>query len=208
MPRDSSRHVALSISKEGEDMDNYIMPVKVARAFKTIIKKEHTQPANLRVAEFIRLGCTAYDYTLSYTDTFVLIHCRWPHKQDFGNVHEGWRAYFTKTVFINTFCLIGVKSASYPMTESELPFRNDIMGQDIINHLFDMVEDRAEKHPRQKKFVNAKYLYTVLSVFKALADDGRMQLNIGTWVTGPISLEAYNPDMELEVRSIVMPIVR
>lgn len=189
-------------------MDNYIMPVKVARAFKPIIKKEHTQPANLRASEFIRLGCTAYDFTLSYTDSYMLIHCRWPHKQDFGNAHEDWRAYLTKTEFINTFCLTGVKSASYPMTESDLPFRSDLLGRTQLDHFFELVEDRTEKHPRQKKFVNAKYLYTVLSVFKVLSDDGRMQLNIGTRVTGPIFLEAYNPDMELEVRAMVMPIVR
>lgn len=189
-------------------MDNYILPVKVARALKTIIKKEHTQPASMRAAEFIRIGCTAYDYTLSYTDSYMLIHCRWPHKQDFGNVHEDWRAYLTKTEFTNTFCLSGVKSVSYPMTESYLPFRSDLLARTQLDHFFELVEDKLEKHPRQKKFVNAKYLHTVLSVFKALADDGRMQINIGTRVAGPIALEAYNSDMELEVRAIVMPIAR
>lgn len=188
-------------------MDNYIMPTKIARAFKPYIKREHSQPANLRYSEFIRLGCTAYDYTVSYTDSFVMIHCRWPHKQDFGNAHEGWRTYFTRTEFVNTFCLTGVKQASYQMQESELPFRSDIMQREQLDHFFSLVEDRKEKHPRQYKYVNATYLHSVLGIFKALSLDGKIKLNIGTRVTGPISLEAYNPDMELELRAIVMPVI-
>lgn len=69
-------------------------PTKVHSAFASLIVK-HAQPSQ-RVAEFVRVGVTAYDYTLTYSDTFMLLHYAQPKPKDMGNMFEGFHRYLNK----------------------------------------------------------------------------------------------------------------
>lgn len=186
-------------------MDSYILPAKIARAFKPLIKKEHSQKASMRYAEFIRLGCNAYQHTLGYTDSYLMICAHWEHDQTFGNANEGWYTYMTRSEFCNTFCIMGSQSVAYPMQDSTLPFMSDIMRPDRVSDFFDLAFEPKNKRPELCKSINAKYLATVAGVLDRLSNKGSLSFNMGTSATGPVIMETFNPDLKLEVHALVMP---
>ena len=80
-------------------LESFVIPAPVFRAYKPLIMgKGKAEPSN-RIAEFVRLGVTAYDFTLTYSDHIILIHTSWPKPRDMGNACEGWFSYLNKDEF-------------------------------------------------------------------------------------------------------------
>lgn len=80
-----------------ETTHNIAIPNKVFNAFGSLALRVATP--STRVGEFVRIGVTAYDYTLTYSDTFILIHYAQPKPDGMGNMFEGFYRYLKKSEF-------------------------------------------------------------------------------------------------------------
>lgn len=162
-----------------------------------------------RYAEYIRLGITAYDFTLTWSNQLWLIHVSWPKPKDVGNELEGWHMYLTKYNYallehgISTIQLEGVVS------EPE-PFRNDILSESSVRAMFSNLrtDDKAKGAKVQgKKSLNAKYLRDVSKLFAAAGvNDMRVDMDFGMGACDAVTLMGH-ADVAC-INALIMPIRR
>lgn len=162
-----------------------------------------------RYAEHIRLGITAYDFTLAWSNQFWLIHVAWPKPKDAGNHLEGWHMYLTKYNYallehgISTTQLEGVVS------EPE-PFRSDVLSEAAVSALFSNLRtDSTAKGAdvQGRKSLNAKYLRDVCKLFAAAGvDDMRIDMDFGM---GPLDAVTLIGRADVaRIDALIMPIRR
>ena len=181
------------------------IPPRIYRAFKRLPMKEHTAKPNQRCAEFVRLGVTAYDFTLTYSDSYFLVRCEWPKPKTWGNEHDGMYWYLTKTEFAN----LG-KGATFAVPEcSTSPFQGgdmlkDVVVKDFINLNADGYKKKNRK-PSSVKHIDARYLASLTrTIDMILSEDKCIQVDFGCDELVPALMVAS--DELVHILGIVMPI--
>ena len=199
-------------------MQDMTIPAPIYRAFKTLPQQKGSVKAYDRIAEFIRLGCTAYDFTLTYSNRYIVIHAEWPKPKDMGNEHEGWYRYLDRAAFTR-LDYDPKNGATYPITdEPDTTFvGGDILKPGLLDSYLDLANHSQQKRNNGKislsKQVNPTYLSTVLKVCATIckggAKDGTTEgvtLDIGSNPVGPVVVRSYVPKHGLSLTALVMPI--
>lgn len=191
--------------------DIITIPAPVYRAFKVLPMQKGRAQAQFRYAEYVRLGVTAYDYTLTYCDGFSLIRCAWPKPKDMGNAFEGYFAYLTKAEFQ---CLEyePKKGASFPLDVRECPFQCDILSPSAVQTFFDITAPKKSKGEFAKR-INPKILQTVTRALATICSKGERGgsdstcvFDIGAGSDMPLKIHAYVHRYDMNADAIVMPV--
>lgn len=187
-----------------ETTHSIAIPNKVFNAFGSLALRVATP--STRVGEFVRIGVTAYDYTLTYSDTFILIHYAQPKPEDMGSMFEGFYRYLTKA----EFAALPAGERGYHVfpgiddLDSEpyvCPFQHDLLKESLV----DSYTVRAQPSKTGNVRVDPFHLTRALKAVSAIcAVDGTecMTLTVQDGF-GPILLVA-NSESYL-VRGLVMP---
>lgn len=196
-------------------LDSFAIPATVFRAYKPLIMgKGKASPSN-RIAEFVRLGVTAYDFTLTYSDQIILVHTSWPKPKDMGNAHEGWFSYLTKDEFAALPYNPKSGAVSPIFGSGVCPFQRDILRKDAVQTLFDVQEPKRDKRkaPTFVKSVNPKHLTRVSKALETMCKggaaggyDAAIKLNIGTDELRPLRFDAFVKRDMLTIAALVMPV--
>ncbi len=185
--------------------DFITIPPRVYRAFKRLPMKEHTAKSTQRYAEFVRLAVTAYDFTLTYSDSYFLVRCEWPKPKTWGNDREDMFWYLTKTEFAN----LG-KGVEFKVPECSVsPFAGgDILSDSAINRLLDLTADTYKSRMPQSakaKYVDARYLAQLTrTIDMILSEDRNVRIDFGCASYAPVVMAAS--DKQFHVYGLVMPI--
>jgi hypothetical protein len=187
------------------------IPASVYRAFKVLpMQKGHAQ-AQFRYAEYVRLGVTAYDFTLTYCDGFSLIRCAWPKPKDMGNAFEGYFAYLTKAEF-QRLEYEPKKGASFPLDVRECPFQRDILSPTAVQTFFDITAPKTDKIELTKR-INPKILQTVTKALATICSKGERDgsdstctVDIGASSDTPLKIRSYVHRYDMNVDAIIMPV--
>jgi hypothetical protein len=170
----------------------------------------HAQ-AQFRYAEYVRLGVTAYDFTLTYCDGFSLIRCAWPKPKDMGNAFEGYFAYLTKAEF-QRLEYEPKKGASFPLDVRECPFQRDILSPTAVQTFFDITAPKTDKIELIKR-INPKIMQTVTKALATICSNGAMDgsdstctFDIGASSDMPIKIRSYVHRYDMNVDAIIMPV--
>lgn len=191
--------------------DLITIPTPVYRAFKVLpMQKGHAQ-AKFRYAECVRLGVTAYDFTLTYCDDVLLIRCAWPKPKDMGDAFEGYFAYLTKDEF-QRLEYETKKGASFPLDERECPFQRDILSPTAVQKFFDITAPKTNKveyikciNPKKLQTVT-KALATICSKGERYGSDSTCTFDIGASSDMPLKIHSYVHRYDMTVDAIVMPV--
>lgn len=187
-----------------ETQHSIAIPNKVFNAFGSLALRVATP--STRVGEFVRIGVTAYDYTLTYSDTFILIHYAQPKPEEMGNMFEGFYRYLTKA----EFAALPAGERGYHVfpgiddLDSEpyvCPFQHDLIGPGLVHNYFDDIDPS----PCDTLKVDPYHLTRALKAVSAIcATDGHewMQLTVQHGYK-PLLLTAYSE--AYLVRGLVMP---
>lgn len=180
--------------------DLITIPASVYRAFKALF----------RYVEYVRLGVTAYDYTLTYCDGLSLIRCAWPKPKDMGNAFEGYFAYLTKSEF-QRLEYDAKKGATFPLDERECPFQRDILSPSAVQTLFDITEPKSKAEFAKR--INPKILQTVTRALATICSKGERDgsdstcvFDIGASSDMPLKIHVYVHRYDMNVDAIVMPV--
>lgn len=186
------------------------IPAPIYRAFKALpLQKGHAQP-QFRYAEYVRLGATAYDYTLTFSDGFVLIRCSWPKPKDMGNAFEGHYAYLTKAEFQRLEYHVK-KGASFPLDERECPFQRDILSPSAVQTLFEITPPNPSK-VEPIKLMNPCILAPVMKALSTICKGGEVRgdsvctFDIGASSYMPLKIHSYVHRYDMNVDVIAMPV--
>lgn len=171
----------------------------LARAFKVLCVQSGKAPATKRMSEFVRLGCDAYDFTGTWSNSYVLVHCSWPKPKDMGNFGEGWFTYLTKEDMERAFCIGSAKIRTYPLGESNQPFRRDVLSKRQLQSFLDLPGEGVAS----KKSFSSAQTHLVTNFLKGVGFE-RYTLSIGG-ADAPMMYEAATTD-GLRCAALVMPI--
>lgn len=192
-----------------ETTHSIAIPNKVFNAFGSLALRVATP--STRVGEFVRIGVTAYDYTLTYSDTFILIHYAQPKPEDMGNMFEGFYRYLTKA----EFAALPAGDRGYHVfpgldtldSDSVCPFQHDrpFQHDPLKGSLLDSFINHTQQSKTGSVHVDPFHLTRALKAVSAICSvDGTecMTLTVQDGF-GPILLVA-NSDGWM-VRGLVMP---
>lgn len=162
-----------------------------------------------RYAEYIRLGITAYDFTLAWTNQFWLIHVAWPKPKNAGNQLEGWHMYLTKYNY--AFLEHGISTIQLENVVSEPePFRNDVLAETSVSAMFSTLRTDAKAKGatvQGRKSINAKYLRDVSKLFAAAGvNDMRIDMDFGMGPCDAVTLVGRADIAHID--ALIMPIRR
>lgn len=194
------------------------IPAPVYRAYKPLIKASGSTRMHNRIAEFVRVGITAYDFTLTYSDHFMLIRCAWGKPKDWGNHLEGYFQYLTKEQFADVE-YTAKYGARVPIVEaSEYPFQSDTLKDSSVQSFIDMNQASyrvAGKHvmPCSSKKFNASLLAKTMQACSRICmhadekvDDSPLTLDFGAGPTVPAYAHAYVRKLDVTLDALVMPL--
>lgn len=200
-------------------MSDFItIPAPVYRAYKPLIKPSGSTRMHNRIAEFVRVGITAYDFTLTYSDHFMMIRCAWGKPKEWGNHLEGYAQYLTKEQFTDVE-YTAKYGARIPVVESpELPFRDDILTDRSVQSFIDLNQGsyRATKGkviPCSSKKFNASLMAKTMQACSRICmhgdeqvDDSPLTLDFGADPTVPAYAHAYVRKLDVTLDALVMPL--
>lgn len=200
-------------------MSDFItIPAPVYRAFKPLIKPSGYTRMHKRIAEFVRVGITAYDFTLTYSDHFMLIRCAWGKPKDWGNHLEGYFQYLTKEQFTDVE-YTAKYGARIPIVEvPELPFQQDMLKNTCVQSFIDMNQASyrvAGKHvmPCSSKKFNASLMAKTMQACSRICmhgdeqvDDSPLTVDFGADPTVPAYAHAYVRKLDVTLDALVMPL--
>lgn len=162
-----------------------------------------------RYAEHIRLGITAYDFTLAWSNQFWLIHVAWPKPNDAGNELEGWHMYLTKYNYALLEHGISTIQLENVVSEPE-PFRNDVLADTSVSGMFSTLRTDAKAKGatvQGRKSINAKYLRDVSKLFAAAGvNDMCIDVDFGMGPCDAVTLIGRADAAHLH--ALIMPIRR
>lgn len=196
-------------------LDSFVIPATVFRAYKPLIAgKGKAKPSN-RIAEFVRLGVTAYDFTLTYSDQIILVHTSWPKPKDMGNACEGWFSYLTKDEFA-ALPYSPKSGAVSPIFASGIcPFQRDILSKDTVINLFDTRTTKRDKKqlPTFVRSANPVHLARISKALETMCKGGAVggfdapiKLDIGADTLTPLCFDAFVKRDMLTIAALVMPV--
>ena len=196
-------------------LESFVIPAPVFRAYKPLIMgKGKAEPSN-RIAEFVRLGVTAYDFTLTYSDQVILIHTSWPKPRGMGNACEGWFSYLTKDEFA-ALPYNPKSGAVSPIFESVIcPFQRDILSKDTLQNLFNPHVSKRDKKklPTFVRSVNPYHLARISKAFETMCKGGAaggfdqpIKFDIGADTLSSICFDAFVKRDMLTIAALLMPV--
>lgn len=188
------------------------IPAPAYRAFKVLPLQKGQADASRRFAEFVRLGVTAYDYTMTFSDGFALLRCAWPKPKEMGNALEGYYAYLTKAEF-QRLEYEPKKGAFFPLDERECPFQRDILSPSAVQFFFDLTgtAKKTGKIELSKK-MNPCILSPVIKALATICKGGEVRgdtactFDIGASSDMPLTIRAYVGREGMSLDAIVMPV--
>lgn len=202
-------------------MSDFItIPAPVYRAFKPLIKPSGSTRMRNRIAEFVRVGITAYDFTLTYSDHFMLIRCAWGKPKDWGNHLEGYFQHLTKEQFASVE-YTAKYGARIPIIESpELPFRDDILKDSSVQSFIDLNQGsycatKGKVIPCSSKKFNANLMAKTMQACSRICmhgdpdvkvDDAPLIVDFGAGATVPAYIHAYVRKHDVTLDALVMPL--
>lgn len=202
-------------------MSDFItIPAPVYRAYKPLIKPSGSTRMHNRIAEFVRVGITAYDFTLTYSDHFMLIRCAWGKPKEWGNHLEGYFQYLTKEQFTDVE-YTAKYGARIPIVEApELPFQQDMLKDSCVQSFIDLNQASyrvAGKHvmPCSSKKFNASLMAKTMQACSRIClhgdtdvkvDDAPLTVDFGASTTVPAYIHAYVRKHDVTLDALVMPL--
>lgn len=196
-------------------LDSFVIPATVFRAYKPLITgKGKAKPSN-RIAEFVRLGVTAYDFTLTYSDQIILVHTSWPKPKGMGNAHEGWFTYLTKDEFA-ALPYNSKSGAVSPIFESGIcPFQRDILRKETVSNLFEYRAPKRDKKqlPTFVRSVNPVHLTRISKALETMCKGGAadgfdspIKFDIGADTLTSLCFDAFVKRDMLTIAALLMPV--
>ena len=197
--------------------DIITIPASVYRAYKPLIMRKGTARPQQRYSEFVRIGCTAYDFTLTWSDSYVVLRVQWPKPKDWGNAHEGECWYLAKHEY-EGMEYTAKYGAKFPIPETwELPFRDDILKDGIIQTFIDLnASSYKEKNviPCSRKKVSAQLMAKVMRACDTICGKGDhdgmtnapIGVDFGCNETVPVHIASFVNSIGLTLDALVMPI--
>lgn len=198
--------------------DIITIPTPVYRAFKPLIVAHGKADPSKRCSEFVRLGVTAYDFTLTYSDTFILIKAQWPKPKDMGNAREGWYTYLEKYEYED---LLGNAKAGFRVPIVGIgvcPFHHDLLSEQTIQNLIELHPKKGSRKglaPSSIRSVNPYHMERVTKALLQMCKNGGPDgfnapytIDLGTSEVGPILMTAFTKRHTLTVTALVMPVRR
>lgn len=162
-----------------------------------------------RYREFVRLGITAYDFTLTWSNQYWLVHVAWPKPKDAGNQLEGWHIYLSKYNY--AFLENGATTEQLEQIVTDgAPFRYDVLNATATRTLFDNLRTDAKAkgaRTQQLKTLNAKYLRDVAKLFAAAGVDN-MQVNMDFGMSPMDAVIMSGQAGDARIDALIMPIRR
>lgn len=200
--------------------DFITIPAPVYRAVKPLVKPYGSTRMNNRIAEFVRVGITAYDFTLTYSDHFMLIRCAWGKPKDWGNHLEGYFQYLTKEQFADVE-YTAKYGARIPIVESsELPFQVDLLRDSATQSFIDLNQGsyhigKGKVIPCSSKKFNASRMAKTMQACSRIClhgetdvkvDDAPLTVDFGAGPTVPAYIHAYVRKHDVTLDALVMPL--
>lgn len=200
-------------------MSDFInIPAPIYRAYKNLIKVYGSTRMHNRIAEFVRVGITAYDFTLTYSDHFMMIRCAWGKPKEWGNHLEGYFQYLNKEQFTDVE-YTAKYGARVPIIEApELPFQQDILKDSCVQSFIDLNQASycvAGKHvmPCSSKKFNASLMAKTMQACSRICmhgdeqvDDSPLTVDFGAGPTVPSYAHAYVRKLDVTLDALVMPL--
>lgn len=200
--------------------DFITIPAPVYRAVKPLVKPYGSTSMHNRIAEFVRVGITAYDFTLTYSDHFILVRCSWGKPKEWGNHLEGHFQYLTKEQFASVE-YTAKYGARIPIADApELPFRNDMLTDSAVQSFIDLNQASYRvpgKHvmPCSSKKFNASLMAKTMQACSRIClhgetdvkvDDAPLTVDFGAGPTVPAYIHAYVRKHDVTLDALVMPL--
>lgn len=202
--------------------DIITIPAPVYRAFKPLIKPAGSTRMHNRVAEFVRVGVTAYDFTLTYSDHFMLIRCSWGKPKEWGNHLEGHFQYLTKEKFANVEYTAKYGAKIAVDESAELPFQADFLRDSAVQSFIDQNQasykggaGKGRVIPCSSKKFNASLMAKAMQACNRIClhgetdvkvDDAPLTVDFGASPIVPAYIHAYVRKHDVTLDALVMPL--
>lgn len=200
--------------------DIITIPAHVYRAYKPLIKPSGSTRMHNRVAEFVRVGITAYDFTLTYSDHFMLIRCSWGKPKEWGNHLEGHFQYLTKEQFTNVEYTAKYGAKIAVDESAEMPMRVDALSDSGVQTLIDLNqksyrETKGKVIPCSSKKFNSSLMAKTMQACSriclhgetdAKVDDAPLTVDFGASPFAPAYIHAYVRKHDVTLDALVMPL--
>jgi len=192
--------------------DLITIPAPIYRAFKSLPLAKGKAEPGARISEFVRVGVTAYAYTLTWSDLRVLIHAAWPKPKELGNTFEGWHLYLSKEEFAALPYDSRKGSELVIFDTPSDPFYRDILAPMNVNTFMDMGE-RDKPTPDRVKAVNPCIALPVVKALAAMCKSGDMngkaapvKWDFGKTPLSPLRFDVHLYHCEADVSGLIMPV--